>query len=140
MLNHIIIMGRLTKNPELRSTGNGTKVASFRVACDRDYKSGEEKQADFIDCVAWRQRGEFVCRNFVKGMPITVEGRLQIREYKDNDGITRRVAEINVDNTYFCGGDRKTSSAPAQQSAFEDIDNSDGELPWKMDDDEELPL
>ena len=134
MLNHIIIMGRLVKDPELRTTTNGTKVASFRVAVDRDYKAGEEKKADFIDCVAWRQRGEFVCRNFGKGMPITVEGRLQIRDYKGNDDVTRRVAEILVENSYFCGGAR--NSAPVKMEELPD----DGELPWTMDDTEELPL
>lgn len=140
MLNHIVIMGRLVAAPELRATGSGTKVSSFRIACDRDYSSGEEKQVDFIDCVAWRGTGEFVCRNFRKGMPITVSGRLQIREYKDRDGINRRVAEINVDSAYFCGGERTAAPKQSQASAFEDIDDSDGELPWKEDDDDGLPL
>jgi single-strand DNA-binding protein len=76
MLNHIVMMGRLVAAPELRSTGSGTKVSSFRIACDRDYSAGEEKQVDFIDCVAWRATAEFICRNFRKGMPITVTGRL----------------------------------------------------------------
>lgn len=137
MLNHIIIMGRLVAAPELKSTGNGTKVTTFRIACDRDYSSGEEKQADFVDCVAWRSTAEFICRNFRKGMPITVDGRLQIREYKDRDGNNRRVAEINTNTAYFCGGER-TAAPTSQAAAFADVDD-DGELSWK-DDDEGLPL
>ncbi len=129
MLNHIVIMGRLVATPELKQTGNGTKVTTFRIACDRDYSSGEEKQVDFVDCVAWRSTAEFICRNFRKGMPITVDGRLQIREYKDRDGNSRRVAEINTNTAYFCGGER--TAAPASQgSDLVDITDDDGDLPW----------
>lgn len=132
MLNHIIIMGRLVAAPELKSTTNGTKVTSFRIACDRDYSSGEEKQVDFVDCVAWRSTAEFICRNFKKGMPITVDGRLQIREYKDKEGTHRRVAEINTNTAYFCGGERTASAPTSQADAFADIgDDDDDELPWK---------
>jgi single-strand DNA-binding protein len=137
MLNHIVIMGRLVAAPELKQTGSGTKVTTFRIACDRDYSSGEEKQVDFVDCVAWRSTAEFICRNFRKGMPITVDGRLQIREYKDRDGNNRRVAEINANTAYFCGGER-TAAQTSQAAAFADVDD-DNELPWK-DDDEGLPL
>lgn len=136
MLNHIEIMGRLVASPELKATPSGVKVTSFRVACDRDYSSSGEKQTDFIDCVAWRQTSEFICRNFTKGMPILVTGRLQVREYTDREGNKRRVAEINVDQAYFCGGERK--SAPAASQGFEELPD-DGDLPWN-DDDGELPL
>lgn len=137
MLNHITIMGRLVREPELKSTSNGTKVATFRIASDRDNATNGEKQADFVDCVAWRQRGEFVCRNFHKGMPILIEGRLQIRDYKDRDGNNRKATEILVENSYFCGGDRQQKKAEA---GLAEIDDSDGELPWATDDDEDLPL
>ena len=107
MLNHIIIMGRLTRDPELRRTGNGTAVASFTLAVDRDYsgKDGGEKGADFIDCVAWRQTGEFVSKYFSKGRMAVVSGRLQIRSWSDKDGNNRRTAEVVADNVYF--GDSK---------------------------------
>lgn len=112
MLNHITIMGRMTRDPELRRTGGGIAVASFCVAVDRDYsgKDGGEKETDFIDCVAWRQTGEFVSKYFAKGRMIVVSGRLQIRTWTDNDGKKRRSAEVVADNCYF--GDSK----PAQES------------------------
>ena len=107
MLNHIVIMGRLTRDPELRRTGSGIAVASFRVAVDRDYapKDGGERKTDFIDCVAWRQTGEFISKYFTKGRMIVVEGRLEMRDWTDKDGNKRTSAEINVDNAYF--GDSK---------------------------------
>lgn len=102
MLNHIVIMGRLTRDPELRRTGSGTAVASFTVAVDRDYAAqGQERETDFIDCVAWAQRGEFVAKYFSKGSMIVVSGRLQIRGWTDKDGNKRRSAEVNADNCYF---------------------------------------
>ena len=107
MLNHITIMGRLTRDPELRRTGSGVAVASFRVAVDRDFapKDGGERKADFIDCVAWRQTGEFISKYFTKGRMIVVSGRLQIRSWTDKDGNKRRTAEVVADNCYF--GDSK---------------------------------
>lgn len=109
MLNHIVIMGRLTRDPELRRTGNGTAVAGFTVAVDRDYAAqGQEKETDFIDCVAWAQRGEFVAKYFSKGSMIVVSGRLQIRGWTDKDGNKRRSAEVNADNCYF--GESKSRS------------------------------
>ena len=107
MLNHIVIMGRLTRDPELRRTGSGIAVASFTVAVDRDFggRDGGEKETDFIDCVAWRQTGEFVSKYFTKGRMIVVSGRLQIRSWTDKDGNKRRTAEIVADNCYF--GDSK---------------------------------
>ena len=104
MLNHIVIMGRLTKDPELRRTENGTAVTSFTLAVDRDFGK-EEKETDFIDCVAWRQTGEFVSKYFAKGRMAAVSGRLQIRSWTDKDGNKRRQAEIVADNVYF--GDSK---------------------------------
>ena len=107
MLNHITIMGRLVRDPELRRTGSGIAVASFTVAVDRDFGSrdGGEKETDFIDCVAWRQTGEFVSKYFTKGRMIVVSGRLQIRSWTDKDGNKRRTAEVVADNCYF--GDSK---------------------------------
>ena len=110
MLNHITIMGRLTRDPELRRTGSGVAVASFTVAVDRDFggRDGGEKETDFIDCVAWRQTGEFVSKYFAKGSMIVVSGRLQIRPWTDKDGNKRRTAEVVADNCYF--GESKRSS------------------------------
>ena len=110
MLNHITIMGRLTRDPELRRTGSGVAVASFTVAVDRDFggRDGGEKETDFIDCVAWRQTGEFVSKYFTKGRMIVVSGRLQIRSWNDKDGNKRRTAEVVADNCYF--GDSKRDS------------------------------
>ena len=107
MLNHIIIMGRLTRDPELRRTGSGIAVASFTLAVDRDFspKDGGERETDFIDCVAWRQTGEFVPKYFAKGRMAVVSGRLQIRNWTDKDGNKRRSAEVIADNVYF--GDSK---------------------------------
>ena len=110
MLNHITIMGRLTRDPELRRTGSGIAVASFTVAVDRDFggRDGGEKETDFIDCVAWRQTGEFVSKYFTKGSMIVVSGRLQIRSWTDKDGNKRRTAEVVADNVYF--GESKRSN------------------------------
>ena len=110
MLNHITIMGRLTRDPELRRTGSGIAVASFTVAVDRDFggRDGGEKETDFIVCVAWRQTGEFVSKYFTKGRMIVVSGRLQIRSWTDKDGNKRRTAEVVADNCYF--GDSKRDS------------------------------
>ena len=153
MLNHITIMGRLTRDPELRYTQSQTPVASFTLAVDRDFGSrdGGEKQTDFIDCVAWRQTAEFVSKYFTKGSMAVVSGRLQIRDWTDRDGGKRRSAEVVVDNMYFGesrrrdgdGGDSRSSSyssygnsgsagkssAPAA-SAFAELDDGDGELPF----------
>ena len=107
MLNRIILMGRLTRDPELRHTQTGTPVASFSLAVDRDFKdkSTGEKATDFIDIVAWRSTAEFVSRFFTKGRLAVVEGRLQLRDWTDRDGNKRRSAEVVADNVYF--GDSK---------------------------------
>ena len=159
MLNHIVIMGRLTRDPELRSTQSGVSVASFTVAVDRDFggRDGGEKQTDVIDCVAWRQTGEFVSKYFHKGSMIVVSGRLQSRKWQDREGNNRTNWEIQADNVYF--GESRSSgsssrddssysgssysnsgsngsydggrqnSAPAP-SAFAELDDGDGELPF----------
>lgn len=116
MLNHITIMGRLTRDPDLRRTGSGVAVASFTVAVDRDMApQGQDRETDFIDCVAWRQTGEIVAKYFTKGRMIVVSGRLQIRSWTDKQGNKRRTAEVVADNVYF--GDSKPEgsnySAPA---------------------------
>lgn len=110
MLNQIVIMGRLTRDPELRRTGSGIAVTSFTLAVDRDFgpKDGGEKETDFIDCVAWRQTGEFVSKYFSKGRMAVVTGRLQIRGWTDKDGNKRRTAEVIADSVYF--GDSKKES------------------------------
>ena len=115
MLNHIVIMGRLTRDPELRRTGSGIAVASFTVAVDRDFggRDGGEKETDFIDCVAWRQTGEFVSKYFTKGRMIVVSGRLQIRSWTDKDGNKRRTAEVVADNCYFGDSKREGDSGSA---------------------------
>ena len=133
MLNRIIIMGRLTADPELRRTGNGIAVTAFTLAVDRDYssKDGGEKETDFIDCVAWRNTGEFVAKHFAKGRMAIVSGRLQLRSYTDRDGNKRRAAEIVADSVYF--GDSKNSNAdnsPAPAQDFSAIDIPDYELPF----------
>ena len=115
MLNHIVLMGRLTRDPELRRTGSGIAVASFSVAVDRDFGKNEngEKETDFIDCVAWRQTGEFVSKYFTKGRMIVVSGRLQVRSWTDKDGNKRRTAEVVADNVYFGGGKRESDGGNA---------------------------
>ena len=157
MLNHIVIMGRLTRDPELRTTQAGVSVTSFTVAVDRDFggRDGGERQTDFIDCVAWRQTGEFVSKYFHKGSMIVVSGRLQSRKWQDREGNNRTNWEINADNVYFgesrasAGGGNysrddnsysnnsysgsydggRQNSAPAP-SAFAELDDGDGELPF----------
>ena len=115
MLNHITIMGRLTRDPELRRTGSGVAVASFTLAVDRDFspKDGGERETDFIDCVAWRQTGEFVSKYFTKGRMAVVSGRLQIRNWNDKDGNKRRSAEVVADNVYFGDSRREDQGGAA---------------------------
>ena len=140
MLNKIFIMGRLTRDPELRRTQTGTAVASFTLAVDRDYKdkTSGERGTDFIDCVAWRQAGEFISKYFTKGRMAVVEGRLQVRDWTDQQGNKRRSTEVVVDQVYF--GDSKKEAAsegnanernlpPDPQQEYKDQDD-DGELPF----------
>lgn len=110
MLNQIVLMGRLTRDPELRRTGSGVAVASFTLAVDRDFAAqGAEKETDFVDIVAWRNTAEFVSRFFTKGRMAVVTGRLQIRNWTDKEGNKRRSAEVVADNVYF--GDSKRDAA-----------------------------
>lgn len=147
MLNKIILMGRLTRDPELRRTQNGTAVTSFSIAVDRDFKNKDtgEKSTDFIDIVAWRQSAEFVCDYFSKGRMAVVEGRLQTRDWTDKDGGKRRSAEVVADNVYFGdsnkdGGNRSgggsyggsyDNSYQQPSGDFSEIPDDDaGELPF----------
>lgn len=111
MLNHIVLMGRLTRDPELRRTASGIPCVSFSLAVDRDFSNGTtgEKETDFIDIVAWRNTAEFVSKYFTKGRMAVVSGRLQLRSWTDKDGNKRRSAEVVADNVYF--GDSKTESS-----------------------------
>ena len=118
MLNKIVLMGRLTRDPELRRTGSGVAVANFTIAVDRDYSGpNKEKETDFIDCVAWRQTGEFVSKYFTKGKQIVVSGRLEIRSWTDKDGNKRKTAEVNVENAYFCGDKSDNNSNSYSQNS-----------------------
>ena len=119
MLNHITIMGRLTKDPELRRTNSGTAVASFTIACDRDFgnKDSGEKETDFIDCVAWRQTAEFLEKYFSKGRMIVVSGRLQKRSYTDKDGNKRYATEVVAESCYFGDSKKEEGQSQSQYSA-----------------------
>ena len=141
MLNTVIIMGRLTRDPEMRTTQSGVAVASFTLAVDRDFggRDGGEKQTDFIDCTAWRHTAEFVSKYFSKGRMAVVSGRLQIDNYTDNDGNTRKAAKVIADNIYF--GDSKKDGATGSQSddvasftpapsGFVPVEVDDSELPF----------
>ena len=153
MLNKIILMGRLTRDPELRHTQSGVSVASFTLAVDRDFKdrSTGEKSTDFIDIVAWRQTGEFVSKYFTKGRMAVVEGRLQMRDWTDKEGNKRRSAEVVADNVYFGDSRRDGDSGyqsgyqggysrpaapapdygmPPADDQFSDLSDDDGELPF----------
>ena len=120
MLNHIVIMGRLTRDPELRRTGSGIAVASFSVAVERDIANKEsgERETDFIDCTAWRSTGEFVSKYFQKGSMIVVSGRLQIRNWTDKEGNKRRSAEVVADNVYFGESKRGSEGASSYNSSY----------------------
>ena len=160
MLNHIVLMGRLTRDPELRRTGSGVAVASFTLAVDRDYAAqGAEKETDFVDIVAWRNTAEFVSKYFTKGRMAVVTGRLQIRNWQDKEGNKRRSAEVVADNVYF--GDSKRDSAdggsfnqsqgyaqsfnqvPPQQSAYQapqNVSAAPSDFSMLSDDDPDLPF
>ena len=134
MLNHIVLMGRLTRDPELRYTQSQIPVASFTLAVDRDFggRDGGEKQTDFIDIVAWRSTAEFVIKYFTKGRMAVVEGRLQIRDWTDKDGGRRRSAEVVADNIYFGDSKRTVSDSDTQRPGeFTELpDEEKGELPF----------
>ena len=136
MLNTAILMGRLVADPELRHTPNNVAVTSFTIAVDRSYvKAGTERQADFIDIVAWRNTAEFVCRYFRKGQMIALQGSIQTRSYTDSQGIKRKAFEVVADGVHFCGSksEEKTSdtayaAAPQETSGY--IDITDDDLPF----------
>lgn len=144
MINSVVLMGRLTFEPELRTTPSGVSVVRFQVACDRNYqKSGEDRKADFIDVTAWRQTAEFVSRYFHKGSMIAVEGSIQTENYTDRDGNKRKSFQVVADRVSFCGSKNESGSTnpvfnqqptPSYQSA----DNSDFEE--IVDDDDDLPF
>ena len=150
MLNHIVLMGRLTRDPELRRTQSGTAVAAFALAVDRDFKGDDgEKKTDFIDIVAWRNTAEFVSKYFTKGRMAVVEGRLQIRPWTDKDGNKRRSAEVVADNVYF--GDSKRDGDSGQSGGYGAVPSygdsyggyggySDNQFTELADDDGELPF
>lgn len=150
MLNQITIMGRLTKNPELRTTNGGTSVCSFTVAVDRDYG---DKQTDFIECVAWKNTGEFISRYFSKGHMIALTGKLQSRKWQDRDGNNRIAWEVNADHAWFCGSrERVDVQVPANTyDGFKDMPGRGNDNPFPgangaykqagiLDDDGELPF
>lgn len=147
-MNQIVIMGRLTRDPELRQTPSGVSVASFSLAVDRGYipKDGGERQTDFIDVVAWRNTAEFVSKYFVKGQMAAVSGRLQIRDWTDKDNNKRRSAEVVAENIYFTESKKSREAAlgavdpkedfgpgyntPVESSDFTELDMDDGDLPF----------
>ena len=129
MLNHITIMGRLTRDPELRRTPAGVAVTSFSLAVDRDFKGQDgEKETDFIDVVAWRATAEYVAKYYTKGRMAVVDGRLQIREWVANDGSNRRSAEVVAENVYFGDSKRSADNGNSYPGGFEELDES-AELP-----------
>ena len=141
MLNKIIIMGRLTRDPELRRTGSGTAVTSFSLACDRDFKSQSgETETDFIEVVAWKNTAEFVSKYFSKGRMAVVDGRLQIRDWTDKSGNKRTTAEVVADNVYFADSKRSESNENQKENFnalsgrlnddFVPISEEDGEIPF----------
>lgn len=133
ILNHIVIMGRLTRAPELRYTKTQLPVCSFTLAVERDYKSGEEKKTDFIDCSAWRKTAEFVNTYFTKGTMAVVSGRLQYNDWTDKDGAKRRSAEVLVENIYFGESKREAineDSDPASGTEYSALQDADGKLPF----------
>lgn len=137
MLNKIDIQGRLTADPELRVTSTGKSVASFSLACERDYAAeGAKRETDFIEVVAWGKTAEFIVRNFFKGQLAIVSGRIQVRPWEDKGGQKRRTTEIVADNVYFCGG--KKDGAEGSQVAYPA--NTDKSYPVLVDEDETLPF
>lgn len=143
MLNHIVLMGRLTRDPELKRTNSGISVSSFTIAVDRDY-GGEDKVTDFFEIVVWRHTAEFVCRNFAKGRMIVADGKLQTRTWTDKEGGQHRAWEIQADNVYFADSKRDITNgagfsattgasytSPVEESYFSELEEDDGDtLPF----------
>lgn len=136
MLNKVFLQGRLVADPELRHTQQGTPVASYRLAVDRDYKSKEPnaQNADFVNVVSWRNTAEFVSRYFTKGRMMLVEGRLQMRSYTDKDGNKRVAAEVVTDNVHFADsrkdGSNNENGSLQESAGFEELADDDGDLPF----------
>ena len=141
MLNKVVIMGRFTKDPELRRTGSGTSVTSFSLACDRDFKSQSgDKETDFIEVVAWKNTAEFVSKYFSKGRMAVVDGRLQIRDWTDKAGNKRTTAEVVAGNVYFADSKRSESNENQKENFnalsgrlsddFVPASEEDGEIPF----------
>ena len=154
MLNRVILMGRLTADPELKKTNSDISVTSFSLAVDRNYGKGADRQTDFINCVAWRQTAEFISRYFQKGRMIALEGSLQTRNYEDKTGAKRTAYEVIVDQAYFAdskpaGGQPSAGATPfptqppqfeepqrgnslsvGDFGSFEELDTDDGDLPF----------
>lgn len=129
MLNYIVFQGRLTRDPELKMTDSGISVTKFCVAVDRDYRNGDEKQTDFIDCVAFRGTADFIHKYFAKGRMIVVSGQLYSRKWQDKNGNNRVSWEVTAQNVYF--GDSKTQAAPAPaDTAPTEITDDDADLPF----------
>ena len=143
MINSVVLMGRLVADPELRTTTTGKSVCSFRIAVDRSYvRQGEQRQADFISCVAWEQTGNFISRYFTKGSMIAVMGSIQTRAYEDKNGQKRTAFEVNVREASFTGakaegGNQGAPAAPAQAPAYQSAATNDFE---EITDDEDLPF
>lgn len=135
-MNKVILVGRMAKDPELRATASGTSVASFTVACDRRFvKQGEERKADFINCIAWRQSGEAISKYFKKGDRIALEGSIQVRDWADNDGKKHYTTEVIVDAWEFAQS--KNESAAVSQQVSEPTESIDGFMPVY---DEDVPF
>ena len=135
MLNKCFLLGRMTKDPEIRRTNGGTAVTSFTLAVDRDFKTNGEKETDFIDVVAWRNTAEFVSKYFSKGRMAIVEGRLQIRDWTDKNGNKRRTAEVVADNVYFGDSKKESNVENKEEPEYKQADlaessEEDGELPF----------
>lgn len=138
MLNKVILMGRLTREPELRHTAAGIPVASFALAVERDYKSGDERETDFINITAWRGTAEFVSKWFSKGQLVAVSGRLQVRSYKDRDGNSRTATEVVADEVFFAEkkrdgngiGYEDTEPVTATENEYEELFGEDKDLPF----------
>lgn len=142
MLNKIFVMGRLTRDPELRRTNSGTAVTSFTLAVDRDFKNADgTKDTDFVDVVAWRSTAEFAAKYFAKGRMAVVEGRLQIRDWTDKDGNKRRNAEVIADNVYFGDSKKDGSSGGGYKAAGSAVDVAPDEAELaEIEDDDDLPF
>ena len=134
MLNVVALQGRLTRDPELRQTTSGKNVCAFTIAVDRGFKTEDGKtQADFIDCVAWERRAEFICRYFSKGDMIAVDGRLQTRKYQDKNGNNCTAVEVSVNNAHFAGKKESAPAVPAPSAPdveYEPIADDEGDLPF----------